>query len=1599
MAKNTRNFIAGKMNKVVDQRLVPNGEYIDAMNIRMGSTENSEIGVIENTKGNTSLTTLKYIDGTPLSIKAVCIGALEDSAKETIYWFVHDPEFTNQDITSKLDMIVSYNVFTDLLTYHIISISNFDDIGNTTLNFNPQYLITGVNMVEITGISGNSGLVFFTDYYNPPRSFNTTKNYPFPVSNVDQFTAESILVIKKPPTESPSISTFLTPGQMNFIETRFICFAYRYRYENGEYSAVSQFSEPAFTASSFNFSTESYLNEGMVNANNAVKIEYNTGGPLVKSIDLLFKEAASNLIRVIENINKAESGLVDNSIQEYIFNNSKIFTVLPDSEIFRLYDNVPLLAKAQTLMGNRLVYGNYIEGYNMVDSFGNPVSLEYIANLVETDIGLENLPDTTSTGTYSIDNAQTIADSILNINLEGLGITAGTPLPAGGSITIEVTLSHQSFSGSPVPSEVTDNIEITFPFFLQQSYTSVFALASSVEFQNAIHGDPVITTVADYCDGQDLTSLINCKIPNNLDSYVKSGSGISLVGQPIKIISTPASQSIGLQFVAMKYVGPNTVYEYYKVTFAQVTYQKISSPKSLHSNRGYEIGIVYMDDYNRSTTALVSQNNTVFVPCGNSGQQNSIEVTIPYTQIAPEWATRYKFVIKSDRENYETIYCSIFFKDPNSNSVYFLLEGENAQKVEQGDRLIVKADTSGVLGVCAYATILEKKVQELNFINVPSPINPAVLIPVPAGVYAKVNPNSFATVFEENAVVSYGTISDDSVFSGDCPTIFYPVSVLNPDGVTWEDYTIPQGSQIRLNFNFERIGSGSRCEKRVYNLDRTLTSNSNYDSFKDWWDGDDIESILNTGTGTYKENYYNPIISFNGVDAPCNLSNHYQFVLTYDGEMFLAIQGVAACGSTKNRRSQVSVSIDVFRANSLFIFETQPIETLPDIFYENELSFAIIDGNHEGNIQDQSFYTGTPAIIDTKFFNCYTFGNGAESYRIRDSIGGNTFNLGNKVTSVSAQDYKQANRFADLTYSGVYNDESNLNKLNEFNLGLVNFKPLEDSFGPVYLLDGRETDILVLQEDRISYVLAGKNLLSDASAGGAITSIPEVLGTQIARVEKYGISANPESYANWGYDRYFTDAKRGAVIQLKGSSYSNDQLIVVSELGMRTWFRDDFIANLNYQKIGGYDPYMDEYVLSSNDTLLPIETICTNCGINQTFNIGEDETLNFCVNVGSFIGEVIVSWKVTPIGYPFGFIVNGIYNGTTTTSNEVVTDGSIVINKDSQTVKTVDMQVIATGAIVLEITVACPAAQLMTVVEVCVTDDSDSGSYIHNEYRYLKGAYISPITSNLVTFSSGVDNPLVSRYNATTGYISSGSIPVINSTVSLICNKFGFDTFDFNPAKNKFRYLSSDTLYANTPTDIRALLAESFQATPNQGGGTFNYAEFTLNSIKDYLYLIWDYRTPQSASLCYSTNIDDACCDCATPCVESCNEYFVSNSSSSTTLSYRDCYTGEITVMAIEPYNGYFVCSNTNYIPTIETGTATIVSVNACGCNGCYGLCPKFRVEVISEASIGYTPCGGSPISVVFPPGIYEFCTSGDAPIGQSGVISIDFITCTDDCS
>lgn len=1469
MAKLTRNFVAGRMNKVIDERLLPEGEYIDAMNVRMGSTENSEVGVIENTKGNLPLTNLAYINGTLLSTNARCIGAVEDSAAEAIYWFVHDPTFP-VGATGKLDMIVSFNVSTGILTYHVISINDGGNV-NTTLNFNPNYLITGVDLLD-------NKLLFFTDDFNAPRVIDVTANYPNPVANIDAVSAESLLVIKKPPVESPGVQPIVTNGQENYLDTRFICFAYRYKYANGEYSATSQWSAPAFVPRPFSFSIDSFLNEGMTNFCNSAIITYNSGDPLVVGIDLLFKKADGNIIRVIEKLEKSVLGIPNNTNQQYTFTNSKIFTVLSEAELLRLYDNVPRFAKAQTIMGNRLMYGNYVEGYDLVDSTGAPVKFEYTTDLVSEPIGVTDIDDGLQSGNYTINGSVNVANSVVTIDLTGQNLVAGSAL------NLDLVISNAQFTGqAPFPTETTNDVRLNFAFFLSTNYTSVYQLATSIEFQNAVGTATNIQLIANACNGTTFTDSFNCAIPQNLDTLIKSGSGISAVGQPFGIITSPASSVIGLQLPAMRYVNnlatpTQTVYEYYDVSLAEATFQEIANTQSLHSNRDYEIGIVYMDNYNRATTALVSPNNTEHIPCGLSASKNSIQVTIPATQKPPAWATRYKFVIKPDQENYETIYCSIFFEDPENNNAYFLLEGENARKVEPGDRLIVKADSTGPTTTCVYATILEKSAQSSGFIEIPSELDPTVLIPVPAGVYAKINPNSFNIVQDELAIIAPGKITVTSPRGSTYPKLYYPMNRFDTATSAWVDFDVPAGSRIVMSIKQTRAGVGNPCEERRNFLEKTLISGNAYDNMYDWFVGENVEQFLNDGTrfagagACIPNNEFVPGITNVVGDLPTAFcTNYYRFYRNSStNQLQLMVTGTLPCtgiGYPNSRASTVEVNITVFRSDKTIIFETEPSDALPDVFFENEMSFAIVNGNHQGNVQNQNVAAGTSAIVDTKFFNCFAFGNGAESYKIRDSIVGASFNLGNRVTSVSAQDYKEADRFADITYSGVYSAESNVNKLNEFNLGLLNYKVCEPSFGDINLMDARQTDILVLQEDKISYVLSSKNLISDSTGGGVIASVPEVLGNQIARVEKYGISFNPESYVQWGYDRFFTDVKRGAVLQLRGELAGSDQLIVVSEFGMRTWFRDTFNASYDTQKLGGFDPYMNEYVLSSNERELPLNPECLNCGISQTFTLStvaeEQGSVNYCVDLGSDVGSTNVVYTVNAISAGASFEIEVEYDGNTVTTGEVSASGTLTFNKDNVSVETSDITITYTGDIELTVLAECCGAIPLTIVQVVVTNDVDSGDTIHTEYRFVDGTYTSPLQSALTIFSSGTETPLVSRYGVTSGPIGAGAFPPAGSTLRMIANKLSTDTFVFNAATDKFQYHTSDTLYANNSGAISTLLGLATTATPNQGTAGNNYAEFTVPALQDYLYLIWDFRASTSVTLCYSDESTvDACCGC-----------------------------------------------------------------------------------------------------------------------------------------
>ncbi len=150
MAEIKNSFLKSKMNKDLDDRLIPNGEYRDARNISVGRSEDDDIGALENIKGNT------LVPGTNIGALQV-IGYLTSNNSETIYLFL-----TNNSTASPGTSHYIYKYFNNSYT---------KILEGAFLNFSADNYITGVNLVE--------DLLFWTDNRNQPRKINVTKPFGY----------------------------------------------------------------------------------------------------------------------------------------------------------------------------------------------------------------------------------------------------------------------------------------------------------------------------------------------------------------------------------------------------------------------------------------------------------------------------------------------------------------------------------------------------------------------------------------------------------------------------------------------------------------------------------------------------------------------------------------------------------------------------------------------------------------------------------------------------------------------------------------------------------------------------------------------------------------------------------------------------------------------------------------------------------------------------------------------------------------------------------------------------------------------------------------------------------------------------------------------------------------------------------------------------------------------------------------------------------------------------------------------------------------------------------------------------------------------------
>ncbi|NND95455.1 MAG: hypothetical protein HKN45_11365, partial [Flavobacteriales bacterium] len=76
--KNT--FHKRRLNKDADERLVPKGEYVDALNVTVSEIEGTDVGALENSLGNRQLTAID------LGSAVYQIGEVTDESQRKLYW-------------------------------------------------------------------------------------------------------------------------------------------------------------------------------------------------------------------------------------------------------------------------------------------------------------------------------------------------------------------------------------------------------------------------------------------------------------------------------------------------------------------------------------------------------------------------------------------------------------------------------------------------------------------------------------------------------------------------------------------------------------------------------------------------------------------------------------------------------------------------------------------------------------------------------------------------------------------------------------------------------------------------------------------------------------------------------------------------------------------------------------------------------------------------------------------------------------------------------------------------------------------------------------------------------------------------------------------------------------------------------------------------------------------------------------------------------------------------------------------------------------------------------------------------------------------------
>src|SRR5882757_812690 len=364
-------FTGGGLNYDTELHLLPNGDWIDALNSRMAASDERQEGADSNIEGNVRIGNYNYPDG-----DNKCIGAFADEFRNVIYAFISN--------SFQSDEIVEINPETGIITpvFRNLVWTNAADVTQ----FEPWIKIPSIDVIHRTDEEGD--LMFWTEGNTRPRKINIKRakafgspdGYPSPI--VMAYT----LVAKAPPPSPSILGGYASDFNrtVNNLRGRLFQFQIRYVYDDFEKSTWSGWAD--FDIPPRPFAPDRDSDPAV---NNEIFVAVFTGGPQVKKIEVAFRQNIGSVwgdAYLFETMDKVAQDIDDNVVYALPFYNDTIGVLQPPEKVNQVWDFVPTKAGSQALVnGNTLVYGDVTEGLQFTGPL--TVTIDVLMNLLVQDFG------------------------------------------------------------------------------------------------------------------------------------------------------------------------------------------------------------------------------------------------------------------------------------------------------------------------------------------------------------------------------------------------------------------------------------------------------------------------------------------------------------------------------------------------------------------------------------------------------------------------------------------------------------------------------------------------------------------------------------------------------------------------------------------------------------------------------------------------------------------------------------------------------------------------------------------------------------------------------------------------------------------------------------------------------------------------------------------------------------------------------------------------------------------------------------------------------------------------------------------------------------